>query len=220
MSKKITHITYANHKMSISGQKCQDSAMALGYNSIYYKPEDIDQSFRDKNSHILEQSRGAGYWLWKPYIIEHALRTIGGTIFYQDSGSLLTKKIDVRDTLLFTHKGCIHGEWCKMDVIMEMGCEEFIYNKQLNASVMIFEEKDRWFVEEWLHYCQKDGYIDDSPSNIPNIKDFKEHRYDQSILTNLAYKHNMPMAVGMPASIKRHYKRNPGYGKKEGRPEW
>lgn len=220
MRDKITHITYTDHRMSISGQKCQERAMVLGYDSIYYKPDDIDQSFRDKNSHILEQSKGAGYWLWKPYIITHALRTIGGTVIYQDAGTLLTKEINTRDTLLFTHKECIHGEWCKMDVIIGMGCEKFIYKKQLNASIMIFKEKDLEFVDKWLYYCQKNGYIDNTPSKTLNIKGFKEHRYDQAILTNLAYKHNMPMTIGMPAGLVRHYKRNPGYGKKEGRPEW
>jgi len=220
MSNRITHITYTNHRMSMSGQKCQASAKALGYDSIYYKPEDIDKSFRDTNSHILKQSKGAGYWLWKPYIIWHTLFHHRGTVIYQDAGTILTKRLNTKDTLLFTHRECVHGEWCKMDVITEMGCEEFIYKKQLNASIMVFKEKDLWFVDKWLYYCQKDGYIDDTPSKIPNIKGFKEHRYDQAILTNLAYKHDMPMANGMPAGLLRHYKRNPGYGKEEGRPEW
>ena len=36
---------------------------------INYKSQHIDQKFYEENKRILDQNRGEGYWLWKPYII-------------------------------------------------------------------------------------------------------------------------------------------------------
>ena len=36
---------------------------------IVFDKKDISLEFRGKNREILEEKRGGGYWLWKPYII-------------------------------------------------------------------------------------------------------------------------------------------------------
>ena len=40
------------------------------------KNKDIDPEFYAKNKFILNQPRGAGYWLWKHYIIKDALSRV------------------------------------------------------------------------------------------------------------------------------------------------
>ena len=35
-----------------------------------YTPKDIDREFFKQNRQILSRSKGAGYWLWKPYFIK------------------------------------------------------------------------------------------------------------------------------------------------------
>lgn len=46
------------------------------------------------------------------------------------------------------------------------------------------------FVREVLKFCKVDKLITDIPS-INNFAEFKEHRHDQSILTNVAIKNNI-----------------------------
>lgn len=209
----ITHITYTDDNMTISAQKCKESAERMGYKSIIFRPKDIDKNFREKNKEILSSPRGAGYWLWKPYFIDRALKEIGGTILYADAGVEIRGRIDVKETTLYVHPSCIHGHWCKMDVLKEMGCEQFAEKKQLYATFMAFKTNDfnKKFVGEWLKYCQIKRYIDDSPSREPNLRGFEEHRYDQAILTNLAYKYDVLLQV-RPKSLRKHGKRNPGKG--------
>ena len=39
-----------------------------------YGPEILDKDFKEKFKHILSHSRGAGYWIWKLYIIQKKVK--------------------------------------------------------------------------------------------------------------------------------------------------
>ena len=61
------------------------------FNIIHvFNPNDIDENFKNKNKKILEQRRGAGYWLWKPYFIYKVLLESNDddVIFYVDAGNI------------------------------------------------------------------------------------------------------------------------------------
>ena len=63
-------INYANitHYNSQKGNS-QSGLSNGGFDEVFsYNYSDIDDEFKEKNKHILEQPRGAGFWLWKPYI--------------------------------------------------------------------------------------------------------------------------------------------------------
>jgi hypothetical protein len=64
--------------------------------SLSFNKGDLDNSFVEKNNHILNQPRGAGYWLWKPYVIVKALSQMNDNdlLFYTDSGSYFLTPID------------------------------------------------------------------------------------------------------------------------------
>jgi hypothetical protein len=57
---------------------------------------DNDQRFAKKNKHILDRKRGAGYWLWKPYIIHRELYLAreGDIIVYSDAAVDVIQNID------------------------------------------------------------------------------------------------------------------------------
>ena len=61
-----------------------------------YEKSDIDINFYSKHKKILDQNKGGGWWLWKPYFIKKTLEKInyGDYLFYQDSGSVLINKLD------------------------------------------------------------------------------------------------------------------------------
>ena len=63
---------------------------------IEYNKKSIDSDFVNKNKYIINSLRGAGYWLWKPYIIYKTLMIMkdGDYLFYCDAGSFFIKDIN------------------------------------------------------------------------------------------------------------------------------
>lgn len=218
----IRHITFSDENMTISANECVKSALFNGCNMArQYHPSDFDKRFFKKNKEILLHARGAGYWLWKPYIIRHMLEFYGDTdestiIVYTDAGILFENDISNLilamdgDIMLFGNRWK-HGDWCKMDCLEAMGCNkpEFTEHEQLQASCIIVKNTAtaREFIDEWLTWCQVPGMIDDSPSIMPNLQGFREHRHDQAILTNLALLHGITFHW-WPAQYSMRYKAN------------
>jgi hypothetical protein len=75
---------------------------------------DNNPNFSNRNKNILERKRGAGYWLWKPYIIfqELYLARDGDVIVYSDAlvnfvanVSYLTKLTEKQDIIIFELTG-------------------------------------------------------------------------------------------------------------------
>ena len=81
---------------------------------IVFDKEQIDSDFRDKNTRILNECRGGGYWLWKPYIINETMKRIndGDLLFYLDSKyffmenftEIYAKHIENKDILIWKNK--------------------------------------------------------------------------------------------------------------------
>ena len=63
---------------------------------IHYGPHSIDKDYVEKYKSIFEQKRGAGYWLWKPYIILETLNQVpeNDFVLYVDAGWVFIKPID------------------------------------------------------------------------------------------------------------------------------
>jgi hypothetical protein len=84
------HINYAHGRYLNSQKNCCSSALALGGfdRSIAYRYENIDPEFVRQNSYIFSQPRGAGCWIWKPYLLSKTLESVqeGDWIMYTDSG--------------------------------------------------------------------------------------------------------------------------------------
>lgn len=193
--------------MSQSAILCRDSALNNGADiSIMYNQSCYSSEFLRLNESILKQERGAGYWLWKPYIIEKKLNELpeNDILIYSDAGvefvnrlQLIIERMD-SDIWLFGNN-YKHLDWCKMDV-MDFILPDwmFTYNedaRQVQASVIIIRNTpySRLFIRKWLKLCQIDGFIDDSQSINDNYLDFQEHRHDQAILTCLAYKYGIKL---------------------------
>ena len=201
-------VTFADSRMTTSAKLCCLSASKMGVDVCWpQSPDTITQEFRDMNAEIFKHDRGYGYWVWKPYFIYKSMLNCqdGDILIYSDAGvefiqpvQYIIDKMD-QDIFFFTN-GFPHVEWCKGDVLGRiLGWISIIEGvgtmdasfKQVQASVIFFRvnETTRNFVKEWLLYCQMPGFIDDSPSNLPNYPTFAEHRHDQAILTCLQIKY-------------------------------
>lgn len=208
-------ITYSDHNMTISKEKCLLSMTKHGIDGVAgFEPGHVENYFKLANADIWAAKRGPAYWLWKPYVIYEAISPMkdGDILVYSDAGvefvdsvKHITDRMD-QDIFFFTN-GFPHVEWCKGDVwgringfskwsnddpeIMFHYSDTRRKYTQVQASVIFFRvnETTRNFVKEWLLWCQMPGFIDDSPSNLPNYPTFAEHRHDQAILTCLQIKY-------------------------------
>jgi hypothetical protein len=203
----ITHITFSDENMSKSAILCRDSALKNGAHiSIMYNNSCYSDEFKRMNEDVLKKERGAGYWMWKPYIIEKKLSQLpeNDILVYTDAGVEIVNNLQIiiqrldSDVWLFGNN-YKHLDWCKMNV-MDFVLPDWVFNynedaRQVQASVIIIRNtlSARLFVREWLKLCQINGFIDDSESNVENYLDFQEHRHDQAILTCLSYKYGIKL---------------------------
>lgn len=162
--------------------------------------------FYEENKMVLDQPRGAGYWLWKPYIILEVLNYLNedDILFYLDSGDtfltgtknkieeLMKDKDIVVSTSFFTQK-----DYTKRDCFHFMDCDEEKYwnAHQAEAGILVLKNNSNTknFIYEWLNYCKDPRILTDMSNTCgkPNLEGFIDHRHDQSILTNLCIKHNI-----------------------------
>lgn len=216
----IKGITYSSGNMDKAARLCRESMRNNGVDFVDYG--EIDRDFKSLNTEIFNQDRGAGYWLWKPYIIYDLMLSMNDDdiLVYSDAGiewignvREIVNRMD-QDIFMFTN-GWRHFEWCKRDVMSAICPDKDEQNDvtQVQASVIFFRvnQKTRDFVKEWLLWCQMPGFIDDSPSKMANYPTFAEHRHDQAILTCLAIKYGYNFNHWWPTPYSMHLPRTDQY---------
>ena len=179
---------------------------------IIFKKSNIDNNFVEANKSILDCQRGGGYWLWKPYIINEVLKTVNQNdiIFYLDSKYQFIKKFTKlysdfmknNDIMVWKNKpnegGYYMKNWCKMDVITKYGMYNKVFNENAEdcwagAIIVKKNENSSRIIQEWLDMCCNYHDISDSPSENINSSMFEEHRHDQSMLSIVLHKYNIPL---------------------------
>jgi hypothetical protein len=213
---KTILVSFANEKFYRSQQVLVESSKKYFSGHASYTKDLLDEQFKIKNKKILEQSRGCGYWLWKPYIIQKTLSLLqqDDIVFYIDSGNLIINdpkplftlcSNDEKGIILFENRdGAPAGTiwknymWTKQDCFEAMDCtkEKYILGDQVDGSYVLVRKNkfSQQFFDEYLQWCEKDEIITDKISISPNHSEFKDHRHDQSILSILAIKHNVTIA--------------------------
>jgi hypothetical protein len=198
-------ITFTDDHMTIAANICVTSAQQNNvHETKIYGPKDIDQKFRKANAAILDQQRGCGYWLWKPYLIDRELKKMadGDILIYADAGVEIVNNVNhiidrmQGDVWLFGNK-FQHVHWCKADVFIPILSNQYYNapNRQVQASVIVIRKShtSQEFVKRWLEWCCIPGLIDDSPSKLPNHPEFQDHRHDQAVLTCWAIRDNIDL---------------------------
>lgn len=89
-------ITYGDDKFKNSKKRIEKEALNTGwFDSVtVYGPEILDDDYKKKFKKVLSHSRGAGYWIWKNYIIKKKLSEINDNdiLIYLDAGCSINKK--------------------------------------------------------------------------------------------------------------------------------
>lgn len=89
----VHFISYATDKFKESRLRISSQAKEFGlFKTInVLSPTNLSDDFRKRYRSILELPRGAGYWIWKPWVILQTLQNIndGEYVLYLDCGSTI-----------------------------------------------------------------------------------------------------------------------------------
>lgn len=212
----ITLLTYSDENYLNEQERLKKLSINLFDNIIEKNRLDlIKTDFYIKNKKILDQKRGGGFWLWKPFFIYEELKKLKNDdiIIYIDCGDVfvdgfyqyINEHFKNNDFLLI--EGYFKNyQYTKKDCFVMMKCDSDYYwsSSQLEAGVCGFKktEKTMKFLEEWLYFCLNENILTDLPNicGLKNLNGFIDHRHDQSILTNLCLKYN----INQVSEIKRY----------------
>ena len=206
------YINYANQDFVVQQRKNTQQAKHIGKvdRVISYSPSDIDADFYSKNKKILNKTRGAGYWLWKFYIVHKTLLrddvANGDVVFYADSGTAVLKDLTpvfhfpekyTQDVILFS-SGEICNQRIKRDSFILMGCD----TPPAHTAPMVAGGFHIWrkspdsmcFIEKCLHYATQYQIISDSRSKLGDeLPEFTMHRHDQAVFSLVAFMEKLPL---------------------------
>lgn len=205
---KLIVINYSDNNFRKVQKLCSRSAKIIGKADevIEYSPDDLSEEFKLHNKMHFTHKRGAGLWVWKPYIIDKTLSQMKDSDFllYSDAGVVFYKPIDKlvkglersnSDIMVF-ELPLIEKEWTKNEtqkIILEEE-KNFSNDNQILASYVLIKNtsSSRSFVKEWLNYAQNyQAICPETISNIPNDDNYIAHREDQSILSLLCRKYGI-----------------------------
>lgn len=183
------------------------SVLGRGVDMIMnYKRSFLDPLFVSQNQSILSQKYGAGYWLWKPWVILDAMKKApeNAIIIYSDGGSViknsvsdfieLTKKQDIvlcRYEDIMTY-GTLKNR-AKREVFIRLNCDDKEHHQHptLWAGFLVLRNtpKARHFIATWLSYCTDPQLLCNEKSSQPEYPDFRGHLHDEAILGVVASLH-------------------------------
>jgi hypothetical protein len=199
--------SYGN-KYKIAGNRLKLQANELNiFNEIIYLNEDTYPIYfknfaKDHKKIVNKNTRGYGYWIWKPFILKWILNNYleeNDIVLYLDSGCEISKfgldkfnnyiQKTKKNGAYFFSNGFIESSWTKRDLIYRLNAIKHENKKQIQATFFFIKNtiKERELVNEWFKIAIEENYhyLDDTPSLIENHKSFIEHRHDQSILSLL-----------------------------------
>lgn len=194
----------------------QQAYKTNAFNEVYaFSDINIPDVYYHRHSYILSHKKG--YCLWKPYFILRLLKERmkdNDILLYVDSADTLEDKgtPGLKQTMLnlmaqspmhFTTGGFKNSDYTKRDCFVGMQCDTPEYHNalQLENGIILLKKTEATirFVTEWLSYCEVPALITNDPNVLgkPNLPGFVEHRWNQSIMTNLAIKYNIPQSHGL-----------------------
>jgi len=173
---------------------------------------DFPAFWRDHGAFITANSRGCGYWLWKPFLIRERLTAIpdGDFLIYADCGceihvdaaadiiGLLPSQAG-QDLLAYNgtsdlgYRGDGHliRDWTNAYTLDRIDtARDFLDNSQIWAGLLYLRNsaRTRMLAERWFELAaQEDGALIVDRPKENELPDFIEHRHDQAILSILVY---------------------------------
>jgi hypothetical protein len=131
---KVYLVSYANGRFIPDQALLTASALRFGVTDVRPWSQQMlhRTAFYSENKAILDLERGAGYWLWKPFIISETLKEMeeGDCLIYSDSGIQVVADLTPlfrialeRDLVFFLGTGQCR-QWTKRDCFYFLNADE------------------------------------------------------------------------------------------------
>ena len=212
MSQKLHFITYGNKLYQNSKKRLQEQAT----NSRWFDtiticgPEDLSEEFKHEFKDILDQPTGAGYWIWKFYIIKQRLTNLANNdiLIYTDAGCSINTHGKPRfyeyiDMLNNSKESIISFQMHHLPERNYTTKEIFQYFKvdlnsdyctsgQFVGGILIMKntEKMMKIIDECINVLRTDHLlVTDHYNKMEQYSGFIDNRHDQSILSLVRKKH-------------------------------
>lgn len=196
--------------------RLNESALKNGIKNIHTwnRQKLLKTGFYKENKKILDYKKGAGFWLWKPYIIYDTLLKMkeGEYLFYADNSLYFIDKIDdllpicdaskgvmlfVMDEIPYNSIKCYTKK--RLFELTNTDLPVYLEASTVKANCYLFKKNDFsiQFIKEYLDLCSDERIlIDEDLLNLPPCKEYSEyinsHNHDQSVISILRIKHNLP----------------------------
>ena len=207
---KIYGISYASRDFIHCKQK-GNIFKNSGYFDFFdmYGEDDVGENFKQENKEIWNDSKGGGWWIWKPYLIYKKLKLINENdiLVYLDGGCSLCNTVQAKKRFN-EYIEMVNNHWTgHLRFILGSNCQEKKYTNQY--TVKYFEKRYNTKMDKQLLSSQlvggiqiirKTKFIMDFFGEVMNIlkddkylfcekytKNNEFHRHDQSIMS-LLYK--------------------------------
>lgn len=206
----IVAANYADKRFRRAQKLNSKTARQWGADRVLeYTREDIDEEFYSANREILDNPRGGGYYLWKPYVFYRAYQEIGegDYLIYTDAGSVyvdsIQKLIDCMEKeqvniMLFSLQNeMLEKKYTKRDAFILTGCdkEQYTDTPQSIGGYMVCKRSPEAeaFFREVLSFAQDIRIISDMPNVMgkENYQGFVDHRHDQSVISLISKKRGL-----------------------------
>ena len=204
-------ITYGDRHYDNAKQKLLSEANSTGWfdTVIGYGPDDLDTDFKNNFQNVLEQNKGGGYWIWKPYIIKKHLDKINDNdiLIYLDAGCSINIQGKDRfneyiEILNQSNEGWIsfqlpfpEKEWTIKEVFHHFKIDEdgeIANTRQLVSGIQIFKKNSNSIkvVDMWNETLYNNRWLFTDNYNKTQSSYFKDNRHDQSIISIIKKIHN------------------------------
>ena len=195
----------------VSIERLTESFIKFGGDEIHIiNNENITGTYRELKFLNDNEEEAFGHYAFKPLVLLNTFKKIeyGDVILYHDAGRPQYNfefRSDIRplvDKVVKNYQGIglsnglwSHEELTKESCFKVMDCNTYYIRKQfqLAANWGIYQKNEKVlkFIEDWKKWCFIDEVVRTERPGETNHTNFKAHRWDQSILTNLYYKHSL-----------------------------
>ena len=175
---------------------------------LYRESSIEDTEFYKSNQGVFKYKKYYGYFLWKPYIIDKTLKTsmsdyilyCDSNIRFSDISRFLTRFNDVMvntGNFFVKHVHWINKDWTKRDTFFVMDADNIRYwdAHQIWSVLSGFSRSYRSveLLKHYLFYCANPQIVTEEPNvcGLPNLVGFREHRWEQSVLSILVERYGI-----------------------------
>jgi len=196
-------ITYSDDKYRTQREFLKETAVASSFfdDVRTFGPKDIEPTFAYEAGQRLLMEKGAGYWLWKPYLIKDMFEHMheNDLLFYFDAGCMVNVMGQHRfqqyvEMLINSDSGTIDFELpykeyqytFKETFDYFQSPQQIINSNQLMATILAFRKCTHTMnlIDIWYDVARhKPILFTDEGEAYPQHSDFIAHRHDQSVFS-------------------------------------